>query len=371
MARPAAGWIAAGVGVLAAGAAATGYVAERLVRGRPLLPGGAPRTVAEGAEEPTGRLLPEPEFTPTTEGFGALRGRSHEVKTSDGIVLYAETDPAPDAPADAPTIVFCHGYALSLDSWHYQRKALRGRYPLVFWDQRGHGRSQVGEPEDVTFAQLGRDLGDVIDQVVPGAPVVLVGHSMGGMTVMELARQRPELVAERVTGVAFVATSAGGPESEPTGISLFGRTLGAVTGRALNAVARHATFADWGRRAVRDIESALVRRYSFHGRVGPELSRFAAESIAATRLAVIADFLPRFASFDGRGPLTAYRDIESLVLAAGADRMLSPGDSDRIVDLLPNAEDVVVAGAGHLVMLEKPVEVTEHLERLLDRAVRR
>ena len=38
---------------------------------------------------------------------------------------------------------------------------------------------------------------------------MLVGHSMGGMTIMALAEQRPELFAERVAGVALISTSAG------------------------------------------------------------------------------------------------------------------------------------------------------------------
>ena len=44
----------------------------------------------------------------------------------------------------------------------------------------------------------------------PEGPVVLVGHSMGGMTVMSLAGQHPDVVRERVVAVALIATSAGG-----------------------------------------------------------------------------------------------------------------------------------------------------------------
>ena len=40
--------------------------------------------------------------------------------------------------------------------------------------------------------------------------MVLAGHSMGGMSIMALARQRPELFGDRVVGVFLLATSAGG-----------------------------------------------------------------------------------------------------------------------------------------------------------------
>ena len=96
-----------------------------------------------------------------------------------------------DARGGPPTIVFSHGYALSLDSWHFQRKALRGRYRLVFWDQRGHGRSATGPHGSATIDQIGRDLARVIEALAPDGPLVLVGHSMGGMTVMSLAEQDP------------------------------------------------------------------------------------------------------------------------------------------------------------------------------------
>ena len=56
---------------------------------------------------------------------------------------------------------------------------------------------------------LGRDLDAVLRALAPDGPLVLVGHSMGGMTIMALAEQRPELFAERVAGVALLSTSAG------------------------------------------------------------------------------------------------------------------------------------------------------------------
>ena len=65
------------------------------------------------------------------------------------------------------TVVFCHGLALNQDSWHYQRRDLADLAEdgarLVFWDQRGHGRSGRGDAEHATIDQLGRDLRAVLD----------------------------------------------------------------------------------------------------------------------------------------------------------------------------------------------------------------
>ena len=101
------------------------------------------------------------------------------------------------------TVVFSHGYCLGQDSWHFQRAALRGVVRTVYWDQRSHGRVRAGRGPGatgapVTIDQLGRDLKAVLDAAAPEGPLVLVGHSMGGMTMMALADQFPELIRDRV-----------------------------------------------------------------------------------------------------------------------------------------------------------------------------
>ncbi|MHC3821651.1 alpha/beta hydrolase, partial [Streptomyces sp. DT9] len=83
----------------------------------------------------------------------------------------------------------------------------------VHWDQRSHGRSERGRAQaqgvHVDIDQLGRDLKAVIDAAAPEGPLVLVGHSMGGMTMMALAAQYPALMRDRVVAGAFVGTSSG------------------------------------------------------------------------------------------------------------------------------------------------------------------
>ena len=96
--------------------------------------------------------------------------------------------------------------------WHYQRQALRppADVRVVLYDQRAHGRSSRGARRALDHRPARRaTCGAVLDAVAPTGPVVLVGHSMGGMTVMALADARPELFGERVVGVALVGTSAG------------------------------------------------------------------------------------------------------------------------------------------------------------------
>ena len=81
----------------------------------------------------------------------------------------------------------------------------------MFWDQRDHGRSGRSAAGAASIDRLGADLDLIIKAVAPGdMPVILVGHSMGGMTIMALAGQRPELFGTKVSGVALISTAASG-----------------------------------------------------------------------------------------------------------------------------------------------------------------
>jgi pimeloyl-ACP methyl ester carboxylesterase len=137
----------------------------------------------------------------TAKGPAKDRGQ-----TDDGVLLHSVTE-GHDAPV---TVVLAHGFAARLEEYEPQRRALRDRTRLVLFDQRGHGRSGWGSQRSATIDRLGRDLGCVIDELTGDRPVVLVGHSMGGMAVLALARQRADLFTKnKVVGVALLSTSAG------------------------------------------------------------------------------------------------------------------------------------------------------------------
>lgn len=138
---------------------------------------------------------------------GAQPAESMIVRAEDGVPLHVELAGAIDAPV---TVVLTHGFTASLDEWSRQLPVLRDRARLVLWDHRGHGRSGWTPLTRATIDQTGRDLAVVLEATTPAGPVVLAGHSMGGMSIMALARQRPELFGPRVAGVLLLATSAGG-----------------------------------------------------------------------------------------------------------------------------------------------------------------
>jgi pimeloyl-ACP methyl ester carboxylesterase len=352
------GLVGLGAGLAAAGVgAAVGLAAERWTAGRvPEIAGGEP--------------------------YGTVRGVPQTVEADDGTILYVEVDdvdvvgpglvPAVEVgEGPAPTIVFSHGFCLTQDIWHYQRLWLRGRYRMVFWDQRGHGRSATGASDRYTVDQCGKDLLAVLAATVPEGPILLVGHSMGGMTVMALAAQAPELVRERVIGVALVATSSGGLSEVSWGLTAaLGRVAHKVAPGAVAGLARTPRLVQRTRRLGTDLEQALVRHYSYATPVPRSLVRFTADMIANTPLQVVSGFLPTFDLHDKAEALSVLDGLESLVLSGEDDLMTPPEHSAMIVQRMPGAEHVLVPQAGHMVMMEHPDEVNLHLGDLVERAVR-
>ncbi|MET8812655.1 alpha/beta hydrolase [Streptomyces sp. NPDC004549] len=369
--RRATGLAGAAIGVLAAGAAA-GVAIERMTVGRGM------RRKAQLALDSAGP-------------YGTLRGTPGKAVADDGTELYYEVDdiepdPGPNVSprrrrlfgrkAPAPvTVVFCHGYCLGQDSWHFQRAALRGVVRTVHWDQRSHGRSgrgvaQTRDGVPVTIDQLGSDLKAVLDAAVPEGPIVLVGHSMGGMTVMALAAQFPELIRDRVVATAFVGTSSGRLGEVNFGLPLAGvNAVRRVLPGVLKALGQQAELVEKGRRATAELFAGVIKRYSFAGRdIDPAIARFAERMIESTPIDVVAEFYPAFTDHDKTGALAAFRDMPVLVLAGVRDLVTPSEHSEAIADLLPEAELVLVPDAGHLVMLEHPEVVTDRLADLLTRA---
>jgi pimeloyl-ACP methyl ester carboxylesterase len=303
--------------------------------------------------------------------------RTALVVADDGVLLSVEEV----GPTDAPlTVVFVHGYALSMASWTFQRNALgaelatgNGSRPtarLLFYDQRGHGSSARGPAEHSTIEQLAKDLATVLAQRAPSGPVVLVGHSMGGMTIMGLAALHPELFGERVVAAALLSTSSGNLADLSFGLpELLTRVRAAVFPVAAWTMRRRPAFAENTRRWAADLVSAITWRLSFASTdVDPRLGRYVDSMIAGTPVEVIAEFYPALAGLDETGSLEPLRRIPVLVLTGEEDRMIPKEHSELIVERLADPEFVVVPEAGHMVLLEKPDEVTAALSRLLRRA---
>jgi pimeloyl-ACP methyl ester carboxylesterase len=388
----AAGAIAAGAGAL--------MVAEKIAVGRI-------------------RLRPDPA---AGEPFGDIRGEAMTVTADDGLPLHVEISGPPDAPV---TIIFCHGYTLNSDVWYYQRVGFADSARCVFWDQRSHGRSGRSDPDLVSIDQLGADLHEVIMATAPGdMPVVLVGHSMGGMTVMALADQHPELFgsagqggttppAPRGAGDGGTTPQAprgagdgGTTPQAPRGAGDGGTTPQAPRGKVIGAVlissaastvdpatwlpkplrpavriampslmtgaskGRVAELVERSRQSAGDLAFLGTRHIGFGDpRVSPTVVDFLERIIRATPIDVIADFYVALVGHEKRHALQVLGNVPVLIMTGDRDRLVDPRLSDEIASAIRDSKLIKIRGAGHVVILERPEEVNEAIAGLVTQAL--
>jgi len=135
-----------------------------------------------------------------------LPSESVVVTSADGSRLHAEVFGA----ERAPTIVLVHGWCCSVRFWHYQLRDPSSHYRIVAYDLRGHGRSQRAGSLGYSPTALAADLDAVLRACAPEyEPVVVVGHSMGGMSLVAWAGAHAEEVPHRLAGAVLVDTAMG------------------------------------------------------------------------------------------------------------------------------------------------------------------
>ena len=302
-------------------------------------------------------------------------GISSSVVADDGIRLSCEEIDPRGGNRAVLTVVLVHGFALDRRSWHFQRLALSAlddpAVRLVLYDLRSHGRSEKAPRESCTIDMLGRDLDAVLRALAPDGPLVLVGHSMGGMTIMALAEQRPELFTERVAGVALISTSAGevGGTGLPAALLSHRNPLTRVVGELarwqpglVEAVRRLGSDVIWG----------LVRAYGYGNEdVDPALVELVNDMIAENAVEALHDFVDTLGTHDRRAALPALASCEVLVAGGEADRMIPFRHSEVIAAELPDATLVRLPDTGHVPMLERPEALNDAVVELLRRAAER
>ncbi|MFC8385929.1 alpha/beta fold hydrolase [Nocardia sp. NPDC057272] len=287
------------------------------------------------------------------------------VLADDGVSLATRT--YGDEAAEV-TVVFVHGFCNSMESFHFQRRDLArqwgSRMRMVFFDLRGHGRSGTPSTESCTVAQLGRDLATVIRECAPTGPVVLVGHSLGGMAVLAAAAQFPELFAARVRAVGLLSTAAA--EVTATGISQLVRHP-AVDGFRL-AVRTAPTLVQFSRSASKHVVTPILHVSSFHGPVSPTLSRFTTMMIDRTPVGTIEKFLKAIELHDESAALPVLGELPVLILGGAHDVVIPFRNSRELAAELPGSELVRVREAAHMPHLQFPEVSLAALDRLLARA---
>lgn len=276
--------------------------------------------------------------------------------TDDGLRFPVEVVRAIDTPdggrlhveecGTGPPVVLLHGHGANLGIFALLAARLAdGGRRVVALDQRGFGRSSA-VPSTFGFPGLVDDLATVLS-TLDLHDAVVVGHSLGGAVALDLAIEQPDLVADRVTALVLVNSSARGP----------------ADGRVVRAKAAA-------------LEWTLTERVGRHPRHGLVLARanFGAEArrshVAGVRAVGFASPAARRRGLTRRLLGIDLSDrlgevhVPVLVLAGGADRVVSPHESERIVAALDRARLEVFPGAGHVLPVERSVDVADRIVRL-------
>lgn len=278
------------------------------------------------------------------------------VRATDGTNLSVRRHGDPNAEV---SVIFVHGWTLGAELFDgvigHLLAATAGEVNLISYDGRGHGRTLAGSPGNATLEQLADDLRSVVDACAPQGSVILVGHSMGGMTLLAFAERHRDLLDMRVTGAAFVCTSSGRmwePVKRLPGFySLAPRvlTLGSPT------MIRKSFLTRFG-----------LRHGLFGGVARTEDLNSTIDQMRSVDPAAYAELGVSMMHHDRAHVLPAFDRIPTVVFAGTRDRLTPLRHGRRIAAGIDRALLVVEAGAGHMVPIERAESLTRELAVLVD-----
>ena len=239
--------------------------------------------------------------------------------------------PEADGAAGRHVALFIHGAGGDHTVWGNQLAWLRGRFRAVAVDLPGHGRSE--RRFGMSVAANAGVIVALIKRLAIERPV-LIGHSMGGAVALQCALDYPAVA------VALVVISSGAKLGvAPRVFDLIENDPAAALGEiAAASYAQGAPFA-----LVEEGRAALAR---------------------CPHEVLLSDFRA-CDEFDLRERVSQIR-LPLLAICGTEDRLTFPKYSEWLVSSVPRARLVLVSGAGHLVMIEKPTEVSRSLSEFLE-----
>lgn len=282
------------------------------------------------------------------ERFGRLRGTRHSITSSDGTRLHIEEF------GSGPCLVFSHGFSLTQDAWHYQRRDLPASFRCVFFDQRGHGRSGRPREDDYSLQAFAGDLKAVIDWTGEDR-VVVVAHSMAGMAALQFAALFPEEMGRRLAGLVLVdstymdalrgmtasLTSRGAAQLQRAAITASFKFIGQDPVRANQLRRRGSDFGYFG-----------TRLFGFGSNPSPSQVAFTDRLLAGTDVEVWAKVFPSLVNFDLSEVLERLA-LPTLIAVGDKDRLTPPAQARHMASKIPEARLVILEDAGHMAFLEE------------------
>jgi pimeloyl-ACP methyl ester carboxylesterase len=294
----------------------------------------------------------DPELLPNT--------RQHTVGgPNDTLVAVWDTPGDRDA---VPQIVFVHGWMGTHHVWDWVVQALHGKAHMVTFDLPFHGQSGAPQPDGIDLDFFGDTLMHVIDDVVPSGPIVLVGHSLGGMIVLNCLRQHGNRLAGRLSATVLVSTAASFDDTKTALVRATRPVFGAVESHVRHMFQRGA-----GRvlRAAiaRDTDLIWLFARRVQGRhAQPAITHGIIEAIGAAHPEALTALAPAVVTLSEQAGLNVAA-TRPLCVIAGSDDWLTPLSVTTALSHAAGAELVVLDGIGHVAPKEAADQVTHVIAR--------
>lgn len=278
------------------------------------------------------------------------RGRVHRIPGPDGSELQVEEY----GPENGASLLMTHGWDLDATAWYYEKKHLASRFRLVLWDLPGLGLSTQPSDGQYSLERFARDLRAVLDASSGNRRVVLAGHSIGGMTLLTFCRLFPDLLGTKVAGLVLINTTY----TMPLNTVVAGSFLRAIR-RPILVPLLHLTIwlsplvwlMNW-LSYLNGSSHSTTNWTSFSGRETRGQLDFAARFTAKQSPAVLAKGILAMFAWDETATLTQIR-MPTLIITSSHDKLTIPAASEHMAAVIPNAELVEVAPAGHPGFLEQ------------------
>lgn len=284
---------------------------------------------------------------------------------SDGIAVRTYVVGPADVEA---TVVFIHGFTLAAEVYYMQVEYLQEHFPQVksvLFDVRGHGRTGRVEPELCTIAGTADDALAAIRAHAPTGPLIIVGHSLGGLTALNLVKRADAELRERIRGVILASASIE---------SLSAQGLPQILASPVAEKVRDTTEASPDEvDAFRDYISSFIApalsTAVFKRPINDRVVEFHAAMIHETPLDTFVGFFDDLQDHDELDAAPALAGMEGCVLAGENDEVTPLSQAERICELWPDAKRQIAEGAGHMLPLEAPGIINNAIHTQLDRVL--
>jgi non-heme chloroperoxidase len=281
------------------------------------------------------------------------------VTTGDGTTLHVELH----GPEDGPILVLSHGWTCSTKYWWPQVHTFAADHRVVTYDQRGHGRSEPGRGR-LSADVLGDDLSRVLAAVVPeGRTAVLVGHSMGAMSIVAWAGRHPAEVRRYASAVLLASTAMDGLLAESMLVRLPG-----VSPRAMGVIGKALVSAPTPVVPPSPTMASLVRYVALSAAATDEQVEFCERIVLDCPPRARARWGSALGRLDIREGLS-HLDVPTSVLVGTRDRLTPAAHARRMVEALRRdghlEHAIEIPDIGHMSSVEAQDDFDAEVRHLL------